>query len=151
MRLIFLKLNHHCLSHTLEPISIPLSPNLYFSLHQVSSHVPIHTCSSTRKHAHAATCMDASFTDQTLNHLLSRTLRHSGSMHAHTRNSVVGVFYFLASPARHSRPRAPQFTLPHPSPRHSSLCRTRHLAADRRASRCRPPARRSTPSSPAHA
>jgi len=72
--------------------------------------------------------MDASFTDQTLHHLLSRTLRHSGSMHAHTRNSVAGVFYFLASPARHSRPHATQFALPHPSPRHSSLCCTRHLA-----------------------
>ena len=75
--------------------------------------------------------MDASFTDQTLHHLLSRTLRHSGSMHAHTRNSVAGVFYFLASPARHSRPRAPPFALPHPSPRHSSLCRTGHLATVR--------------------
>jgi len=75
--------------------------------------------------------MDASFTDQTLHHLLSRTLRHSGSMHVHTRNSVAGVFYFLASPARHSRPRAPPFALPHPSPRHSSLCRTRHLATVR--------------------
>ena len=79
--------------------------------------------------------MDASFTDQTLHHLLSRTLRHSGSMHAHTRNSVAGVFYFLASPTRHlatirsaAPVTSPQFTLPHPSPRHSSPCRTRHLA-----------------------
>ena len=72
---------------------------------------------------------------------LIRAPRSCSSVHAHAQRSDAGAFSLLASPARRdSRPHAPQSA--------STTCRTHHITSDRRASRRRPPARRSTPSSP---